>query len=100
MITHRPSEGEGQHQLPSVGIGQGEGVAAEHGSRRVPKGARSCAGDVALVLLEAQPEEGVARRRAPRRRRRTRRAAATLAARQLAARVRHLQNLQFKEARS
>lgn len=100
LCTHRPSEGEGQQQLPSFRVGEGEGVPAEDDARGVPEGAGPRAGHVALVLLEAKPEEGVAGGGTARSDGGARATPATLAVRELTPRIRHLQHLELEETRT
>lgn len=58
--THRPPEGEGQHE-PGVGLvrlGESEGIAGQDGAGSVAVGAGAGHGHVALVLLETESEVG------------------------------------------
>lgn len=99
-ITHRPSEGEGQHELAPFWVGEGEGVLSEDDAGCVAEGAGSGAGDVALVLLQAEAEEGVAGRDATGGYGGTGAAAAALSGAEFAPGVRHLEHLELEEAGS
>lgn len=62
VTTHRPSEGE--VELQSDGVGEGESVRAEGVTRYVAEATGADGGNVRLVLLETEPEGRRAGRRA------------------------------------
>lgn len=82
--------------MGAVRVSQGEGVSTKHWTARVAEAAESCAGHIALVLLQTEPEEGAApRQRAVR----PAHPSATTTTQNLPPVVRYLQDLELKETR-
>lgn len=95
--TYRPTKRKRQDQFPPVRVGKCECISTQHLAGGVPEGAWTGAGDIALVLLQTQPEERITLCGTTSCYGWSNTTPTTLATRQFTTRIRHFQDLQFEK---